>query len=106
MPQITQIQAQDAYNRLQNGALLLDVREADEVRELSCDVPETLHVPMSQFQSKLQTLPKEREIITVCYSGARSFVATQLLVAHGYTQVSNLAGGMSVWQREGLPLKK
>lgn len=103
MSTITQLSLHDAYKRLQNGAILLDVREPDEVQEISCDVPEVLYIPMSEFQSQIQTLPKDKELITICYSGARSFVVTQFLVTHGYSLVFNLDGGIMAWKNEGLP---
>ena len=105
MKPIPQISPRDAFDRLQQGALLLDVRELDEVEQLICDTPNLLVMPMSDFQNNCNQLPKDKEIITVCYSGGRSFVATQLLIAYGYTQVSNLAGGIIAWQNEGLPTK-
>lgn len=102
MPPIPQISANEAYTRIQNGALLLDVREIDEVEQLACNTPHILVMPMSQFQNSFSQLPKDQEIITVCYSGGRSLVATQILIAHGYTNVSNLAGGIIAWREEGL----
>lgn len=105
MKPITQLLPQDAYTRLQNGVLLLDVRELDEIRELSCDTPLMVCIPMSQLQNKIQTLPKEKEIITICYSGARSYVATQILNTSGYPNVSNIIGGIVSWKEEGLPIK-
>lgn len=102
---IPQISAQDAYLRIQNGAILVDVRELDEFNEMSCDVEQNINVPMSQFQNAIQTLPKDKEIITICHSGGRSFVATQLLIAYGYSNVTNLVGGILSWQLVGLPTK-
>lgn len=105
MQPITQLSPKDAYTHLQNGSLLLDVREVDEVGELSCDIPNVIYLPMSQLQNKIQTLPKDKEIITICYSGVRSYVATQILNTSGYSNVSNLTGGVIAWKEEGLPIK-
>jgi rhodanese-related sulfurtransferase len=105
MKPIQQISAQEAYEHIKDGAFLLDVRESDEVSEISCDVENTLHIPMSLFQSKVQTIPKDKEIITICRSGGRSFVATQLLHVHGFENVFNLSGGIMAWENSGLPIK-
>jgi rhodanese-related sulfurtransferase len=105
MISIPQISPQDAYTHIQDGALLLDVREIDEVNQISCDTPNILVMPMSQFQNSFMQLPTDKEIITICYSGGRSLVATQMLIAQGYSNVSNLAGGIIAWQEEGLPIR-
>lgn len=105
MQPITQLTPKDAHKHLQDGAILLDVREPDEVGELSCDISNVIYLPMSQFQNQIQTLPKDKEIITICYSGARSYVATQILNASGYPSALNLAGGILAWKEEGLPIK-
>ena len=105
MNPIQQISPQEAFERITQGAVLIDVREQDEFDEMSCAVEHVIHAPMSQFQNLIQTLPKDKECITICYSGGRSFVATQLMSAFGFTQVSNLSGGISSWRNAGLPMK-
>lgn len=105
MTPITQLTPHEAYERLQNGALLLDVRESDEVEEVSCNISDVIYIPMSQFQKHALSLSKDKEIITICYSGGRSYVATQILNASGYSKVSNLTGGILAWREKGFPLK-
>jgi rhodanese-related sulfurtransferase len=60
---------------------------------------------LPQLSSRLGELPKDREIICVCASGSRSSSAARRLASEGYS-VLNLNGGMSRWQRAGLPVKK
>lgn len=105
MQSVSQLSPCDAYDRLLKGALLVDVRELDETKELSCSVPNSITISMSQLQDQIQVIPTDKEIITVCYSGARSYVATQILNASGYSNVSNLTGGIIAWKKEGLPIK-
>jgi rhodanese-related sulfurtransferase len=60
---------------ISEGALLVDVREADEVAQLSFDVPEIMHIPLSDFENRYQEIPKDRKVVMVCRSGARSLRA-------------------------------
>jgi rhodanese-related sulfurtransferase len=44
-------------------------------------------------------------VVLVCYSGDRSLKATYYLQYRGYTQVSNMAGGIAKWAKKGFPIK-
>jgi rhodanese-related sulfurtransferase len=85
--------------RLQReGALLLDVREPDEVA--TCAIAGSQHIPMRQIPGVLPDLPKDRLILVQCHHGGRSLRVTQFLRANGFTQVSNDAGGIDAWALE------
>jgi rhodanese-related sulfurtransferase len=104
MNQVIQISPQEAYKYIGQGAILIDVRERDEIKEIACDT-DTIHIPMSQFQLQAQSIPKDKIIITLCYSGGRSFVASQLLQAYGFKNIFNIEGGIVAWKNAGLPIK-
>ncbi len=73
-----------------DGAFLLDVRTD---RELSVDtVPGAVHIPLSDLRSRLDELPKDREILVTCRSGQRSYYATRILLQTGF-KVRNVSGG-------------
>ncbi len=85
--------------RLQReGALLLDVREPDEVA--TCAIPGSQYIPMRQIPESLPTLPRDRLILVQCHHGGRSLRVTQFLRANGFAQVSNVAGGIDAWALE------
>lgn len=86
------------------GALLVDVRELDEVAQAAFDVPGTLLMPMSELAQRLAELPRDRQLVLVCAVGERSLKATYFLMFHGYTQVDNMAGGIVKWARKGFPI--
>lgn len=90
---------------VKNGALLVDVREKDEVAELAYDVPHILHIPLSEFEERFNEIPKDKEVVMVCRSGARSLRAAGFLVNHGYTNVVNMEHGMIRWAQKGFPTK-
>lgn len=88
---------------LDGGAVLLDVREADEWE--AGHAPEAVHVPLASLagEHELGALPRDRRIVAVCRSGGRSAAATSALVDAGYDAV-NLDGGMRAWAGAGLPV--
>jgi rhodanese-related sulfurtransferase len=83
------------------GALLLDVREQDEWD--AGHAPAAVHVPMKTVQARQGELPKDRRIIAICRSGGRSATVTEALNAWGFDAV-NLAGGMQDWSAAGHPV--
>jgi rhodanese-related sulfurtransferase len=83
--------------------LVLDVREPSEYA--AGHIAGSTLIPLHQLPGRLSELPKDREIICVCASGSRSSSAARRLASEGYT-VLNLSGGLSRWQRAGLPVKK
>jgi len=97
IPQITpsQLKARlDAGEQL----FLLDVREPSE-REI-CSIGGEL-IPKATVSANLDKVPKDQEVVVYCRSGGRSqAVAQELVSLHGYTKVSNLAGGMLRWADE------
>jgi rhodanese-related sulfurtransferase len=88
-----------------NGALLVDVREAIEVAELAYDVPNLMHIPLTQFEERYTEIPKDRDVVMVCKSGGRSLRAAGFLVNHGYDKVVNMKHGLIRWAQKGFPTK-
>ena len=87
------------------GALLVDVREKDEVAQLSYDVSEILHIPLSEFENRYPEIPKDRKVVMMCRSGGRSLRAAGFLINHGYNadQVVNMQFGIIRWVQKGFP---
>lgn len=83
--------------------VILDVRSADEYR--SGHIPGAKLIPLNELRSRLNELPKDKQILCVCRSGARSGSAVGHLTSAGFDAV-NLSGGMMSWQGAGLPVKK
>ena len=87
------------------GALLVDVREPREVQALAFDVPDMVYIPLSELEARWSEIPKDREVVMVCLGGERSLKATYYMQYHGYSQVSNMAGGIEKWVKKGFPVK-
>jgi rhodanese-related sulfurtransferase len=88
-----------------NGALLVDLREANEVAELAYDVPNLMHIPVTQFEELFAEIPKDRDVVMVCKSGGRSLRAAGFLVNYGYDNVVNMKHGLIRWAQKGFPTK-
>ena len=97
-PQVHQLTPAQAADRTE--AVLLDVREADELAEGR--IAGSTHIPLGQLAERAAQLDRSRPIITVCRSGGRSAQAAQLLAGRGY-DVASLDGGMTQWIAEGRP---
>jgi rhodanese-related sulfurtransferase len=49
------------------------------------------------LKQRVHELSKDKEVIVVCQSGMRSNQASKLLKKLGFTQVTNVIGGMNAW---------
>jgi adenylyltransferase/sulfurtransferase len=87
-----------AAQMLPAGALLLDVREADELA--LCAVPGSRHIPMRQVPENLPNLPSDQAILVLCHHGGRSQRVTQFLRANGFANAVNVAGGIDAWAEQ------
>jgi glyoxylase-like metal-dependent hydrolase (beta-lactamase superfamily II)/rhodanese-related sulfurtransferase len=84
---------------------IVDVREPAEFSGALGHVPGSRLVPLAQLASQTGTLQKEKPIVTVCRSGARSAQATVVLGRAGFDKVANLAGGMLRWREQRLAVE-
>lgn len=96
-----QVSARAAVSLLEDGAVLLDVREPGEWR--SGHAPQATPIPMGEVQARRHELAEAKRIVVVCRSGGRSAAITGALRAHGYDAV-NLTGGMCAWTAAGFPV--
>lgn len=76
--------------------LLIDVREPYEYEEFNLGA--TL-VPLGEIPEAIADMKdkKDTPIILHCRSGARSGRAQQFMMAEGFTDVTNLEGGVVAW---------
>jgi rhodanese-related sulfurtransferase len=90
---------------IKKGALLVDVREWNEVNQVAFDVPNIMVIPLSEFEERYIEVPKDKDVILVCQVGVLSLKATYFLMNHGYTNVMNMEYGMEKWIKKGFPIK-
>ncbi|HEX9506657.1 MAG TPA: rhodanese-like domain-containing protein [Acidimicrobiia bacterium] len=98
-PPVRDVTAEEAGQFVEAGALLLDVREADEWD--AGHAPAATWIPMGDLQARVGELPTDRPIVAICRTGARSRTVAEALVGVGY-DVVNVDGGMRAWAAEDL----
>lgn len=79
---------------------LIDVREADEFEVAR--IPGAELLPLSQWPAiAAEKLNDPAQAILVhCHHGGRSARATEFLLRNGFTDVTNVAGGIDAWALE------
>jgi glyoxylase-like metal-dependent hydrolase (beta-lactamase superfamily II) len=84
---------------------VVDVREPEEFTGVLGHVPGAELIPLGQLAAASAHLSKDKPIVAVCRSGARSAQATVLLGKAGFDKVANLAGGMLRWRAQRLSVE-
>jgi len=75
--------------------VLLDVREPWEFQ--TCHIDGSVPIPMNSILARLQELEEDAPIVCICHHGARSMSVAVFLERNGFTQVTNLTGGVHAW---------
>ena len=109
---VPKISPNDAKAMQDEGALIIDIRELEEV-SLSGKVEKAFHIPrgLLEFQTKLvnpnglENFTPENTIILYCASGGRAALAGKSLKDMGFDKVYNL-GGLKDWADADLPIEK
>ena len=99
----SQISVNEAYSKYQAGAFVLDVRTQEEWDDFHA--PNTTLIPLDQLASRLNELPRDREIVVVCRSGNRSQEGRDILLQAGFDRVTSMAGGLNEWRSSGYPVE-
>jgi rhodanese-related sulfurtransferase len=84
---------------------IVDVREPDEFEGPLGRIPGAISIPLGQLNARAGELAKDRPVVTVCRSGARSAQASVMLQKLGFSDVANLAGGMLRWRSDVHPVE-
>ena len=98
-----QISVEEAYTMYQNGAFVLDVRTNDEWNEFHA--PNTTLIPLDELASRINEVPRDREVVVVCRSGNRSQQGRDILLNAGFENVTSMTGGLNEWRSLGYPIE-
>ena len=77
---------------------MLDVRERWEFERASIEGSEL--IPMSELERRFSELDPAAETVVICHHGLRSAYVTQALQRAGFSNVSNLEGGLDAYADE------
>lgn len=102
-PQVEEMEA-EAVEAAPADAVLLDVRELEEYAE--GHISGSINLPQADLATRLDDIPRDRPVISICRSGARSLRSAQFLAQMGYPSVSSMRGGLDAWEQSGRPLKQ
>ena len=96
----------DLHRRMEENPqlLILDVRQPGEWN--AGHIEGALHITGAELPSRIEDVPKDRAVATICGSGFRSSVSASLLMHYGHKQVYNVLGGMTAWKAAGLPVSR
>ncbi len=83
---------------------LIDCREQGEWDEAR--IEQAKLIPLSDFQNQYSEILKDKDakILIHCRSGKRSLQACQILMQEGYSNLSNIEGGILAWDENGFPI--
>ena len=81
------------------AAVLIDLRSPAERAQKRIDG--SLHIPLNHLMERVADIPPRRPLILHCAGGYRSSIAASLLQREGFTDVSELAGGIAAWETAG-----
>lgn len=98
-----QVAPSDVAKRIDAGSSVIDVRSTAEWR--AGHVVGSQHVPLGRLIAHMTDKPRSLPVVLLCESGSRSAIGASLLSAAGFTDVTNVIGGIAAWRRDGLPLE-
>jgi rhodanese-related sulfurtransferase len=75
--------------------LLLDVREDWEFE--TCQIEGSTQIPMHLIPIRVGELTDDAEIVCICHHGARSMQVAAFLERNGFSNITNLTGGIHAW---------
>ena len=86
-----------------DGPLILDVREDSEYE--AEHIPGSVHIPYGSLAKRVDELPRDRPVATICRGGKRSGLAASILQREGFADVIHVGKGVGAWRAAGNPVE-
>ena len=84
-------------------AYIIDCREAPQGGPLVEKHPGRWHnIPQGQLRDRLAEVPRDKKLVLMCNTGARSYEALVTLAHMGFAQVVSVEGGMAAVAAAGI----
>jgi monothiol glutaredoxin len=97
-PPVKQMTVQELAEKLQNGGVtLVDIRAESERAHATIEGAVVLD---QATMAKLEALPKDSPIAFLCHHGNSSMGAAEYFRNKGFSDISNVAGGIHAWSME------
>ena len=84
---------------------LIDVRTPDEFKTSHLNQAVNYNFNAEQFKEQLARLDKNAPVYIYCKGGGRSAAAVKQMETMGFTQITELKGGIMSWEQKDLPLE-
>ncbi len=100
--QIDEVDPSEVRELIGEGVAIIDVRETEEFA--AGHLPGAKHVPRSYLETRIEGVVSDRnaQIVLYCQSGNRSAYGARTLTEDlGYTNVSSMTGGITLWKDRG-----
>lgn len=85
------IQWRDIPSIDKTKAMIIDSRTKEEYD--FGHIEGAINIPVDEIRSRLNEMPRDKKIIVYCAVGLRGYIASRILMQHGYNDVYNLSGG-------------
>jgi rhodanese-related sulfurtransferase len=105
IPNVFDVMPEDVINNKEN-LILVDVRTLDEYHGELGHIQGSSLIVLDDLPEKVDSLPKDKTIVFICRSGNRSAQASYLAHSKGFQNTYNLAGGMMLWNEQGLEIEQ
>lgn len=92
----------EAFDMQQQGAVLIDVREPEEIAAGSPVDSIRMSRAYFEFEIEDEVADKDAKVLLMCASGLRSLFVADEMLRMGYTDVSNVTGGFVQWKNDGI----
>ncbi len=102
---IREVSVDEALREQQQGAVLIDVREAEDSAKSRAAGALPLSKGVLELKIEEHVPDVNAPILCYCGGGSRSALAAENLQRMGYTNVASVAGGFRAWQQAGLPVE-
>jgi sulfur-carrier protein adenylyltransferase/sulfurtransferase len=102
---VEEIEPFEAAQEIEGGdVVLIDTREPHEFQEARIEGGKLVPPGLLRDEIAAAAPDKSARTILYCRSGNRSYKAAEQMEALGYTDVASMAGGILLWQEQGLPV--
>jgi molybdopterin/thiamine biosynthesis adenylyltransferase/rhodanese-related sulfurtransferase len=102
---IPELTPTEAHERQRKGAVLIDVREPDEVAAGSPSDAQRIVRGFLELRVEDVVPDKSTPVLVMCAGGVRSLFASEGLLQLGYSDVSSVVGGFTRWKSDQLPVE-
>lgn len=99
----TTLNVEEARERVKNGDIyIVDVRRQDEFRK--GHLKKAKNIPLDGFKDRMNKIPKKKDVLVYCDTGARSIRAVRYLEVSGHERIIHMNQGMRGWKKAGYPV--